>query len=232
MTPAAVAAQVRKLGLDPRTAALGLVNAIAAGRGLTPPWEAPHDGLPVLADVNEIGEVHQLLLGGQDAKRGEQGSYYTPDPLTQFMSRFVMDVQISRLSDRHPLDMLVIDPSCGAGAMLVRAARTLAARLVELELGCEPTEDLVRGFLPYVAADCIFGVDIDPVAVDLAKSALWLEANGVPPITWMDRNIICGNTLEGDEPPRLRERQAAISAEVTDITQSALFDVEPQGKPA
>lgn len=212
MTPVMAARKIRGLGIDPATAAHGLVNAIAADRGFAPPWDAPHVNLPALADVNEVGEVHQLLLGGQDAKRGEQGSYYTPDPLTQFMSRFVMDVQISRLGDRHPLDMLVIDPSCGAGVFLVRAARTLTARLIELELGREPTDELVRGFLPYLAGDCIFGVDIDPVAVDLAKSALWLEANGVPPITWMDRNIICGNTLEGDEPPKLRERQNAAQA--------------------
>lgn len=224
MNPAAVAAKSRELGLEPHAAAHGLVNAIAIDRGLTPPWDAPHDGLPVLADVNAIGDVHQLLLGGQDAKRGEQGSYYTPDPLTKFMSRFVLDINLTRLGDRHPLDMLVLDPSCGAGAMLVRAARTLAARLVEIELHREPTEDLIRGFLPYLAPDCIFGVDIDPVAVDLAKSALWLEANGVPDITWMDRNIICGNTLDGDEPPRLRERQASTAAEP--VNAPTLFDLE------
>lgn len=224
MTPHAVAAQLRKLGLDPHAAAHGLVNAIAADRGLPPPWDADHTGLPVLADVNAIGDVHQLLLGGQDAKRGEQGSYYTPDPLTQFMSRFVMDINLSRLGDRHPLDMLVLDPSCGAGAMLVRAARALTTRLIEIELDCDPTEYLIRGLLPHLAGDCIFGVDVDPVAVDLAKSALWLESNGVPDITWMDRNIICGNTLDGDEPPRLRERQA--SAASGPANSLALFDLE------
>lgn len=224
MSAATIAAKIRELGLEPHAAAHGLVNAIAVDRGLTPPWNAPHDGLPVLADVNAIGDVHQLLLGGQDAKRGEQGSYYTPDPLTAFMSRFVMDINLSRPGDRHPLDMLVLDPSCGAGAMLVRAARTLTARLIEVDLGCEPTEYLVRGLLPHLAGDCIFGVDVDPVAVDLTKSALWLEANGVPDITWMDRNIICGNTLNGDEPPKLRERQATLAPEPDSVP--ALFDLE------
>jgi type I restriction-modification system DNA methylase subunit len=212
VTPAAAAALVRELGLEPHAAAHGLVNAIAADRGLTPPWDADHTGLPVLDDVNAIGDVHQLLLGNQDAKRGEQGSYYTPDPLTQFMSRFVMDINLTRLGDQHPLDMLILDPSCGAGAMLVRAARALTTRLIEVDLGCEPTEYLIRGLLPHLVGDCIFGVDIDPVAVDLTKSALWLEANGVPDITWMDRNIICGNTLDGDEPPKLRERQATVAS--------------------
>lgn len=223
------AAEIRKLGIDSHTAAHGLVNAIAADRGLTLPWDAPYDGLPVLADVNEIGDVHQLLLGGQHQQRGEQGSYYTPDPLTQFMSRFVMDINLSRLGDRHPLDMLVLDPSCGAGAMLVRAARTLTTRLIELELG-EPTEYLIRGLLPHLAGDCIFGVDVDPVAVDLTKSALWLESDGIPPITWMDRNIICGNTLDGDEPPKLRERQANTAAE--SLPPAALFDLDTEGLPA
>ena len=226
MNPATVAEKVRAAGVDHHTAARAMVNALATNRGLAPPWDAPVLDLPTLADVNEVGEVHQLLLGRQDGQRGEQGSYYTPDPLAGFLARFVMDIQMSKLGDRHPMDVLLMDPACGAGVLLVRAARALTARLVEVELGCRPTDALVRGLLPHLAADCVFGVDVDPVAVDLTKSALWLESDGVPPITWMDRNVIVGNVLEGDEPPKLAERQQSFAGQPQ--TEGALFDLEPQ----
>ena len=202
MNPEQIARQVRTLGVDHHTAVHIMVNAVAVNHGLPAPWDAPDLDLPALEDIAEIGDVHQLLLGG---KRGEQGSYFTPAPLAEFTTRASIDVPLAR--GTHPLSVLAMDPSCGAGVFLVMAARRLARALLAVDFDVtDPQPWMVRNVLPLIAVECVFGVDIDPIAVDLAKSALWLEAGGIPPITFMDRNVICGDTLSGAEPPKLRER--------------------------
>jgi hypothetical protein len=90
----------------------------------------------------------------------------------------------------------------------VSAARRIAGRYAALILGAQPDESMVRLVLPEVMTECVFGLDIDPVAVTLAKSALWLETLGKEDITFMDRNVIVGNPLSGPGamPPKLEER--------------------------
>jgi hypothetical protein len=105
---------------------------------------------------------------------------------------------------------------------LASAARYVARRYVQRITGLhEPAALLIRQVLPEVMDCCVFGVDIDPIAVDLAKSALWLELDGEQPITFMDRNVIVGNVLEGDLPPRLAEilpNPEAAFSEVSDAS--------------
>ena len=76
--------------------------------------------------------------------------------------------------------------------------------------------------LPEVMTECVFGMDIDPVAVDLARAALWIEAGGEQHITFMDRNVVIVNPLSGPDaqPPKLAERlgdDAAAAARVCGI---------------
>ena len=69
--------------------------------------------------------------------------------------------------------------------------------------------DLTRAIvLPDVLAETIFGMDIDPAAVDVCKAALWFEVGGERPITFLDRNVVCCDTLSGPDaqPPKLAER--------------------------
>lgn len=210
MTPTVVAKKIRDLGVDHHEAVRAMVNAVAVNRGLAAPWDAPPLDLPTLADINEVGEVHEILLGRQDGKRGEQGSYFTPVIVADAITRISIELPLQQ--GKHPLSILAMDPACGAGVFLVSAAQKLTLAWLAIELGVlDPPDWMLRAALPLVASECVFGVDIDPVAVELAKAAMWLEAGGIPPITWMDRNIICGNTLEGDEPPKLRQRQAKTS---------------------
>ena len=210
--PKAVAAKVREQGMSPQHAARALVNKLATARFFPPPWEGVDDvGFPTPGSVEAIGEMHQLLLGKQSEKRGEQGSYYTPDPLADFMARFTAEILENRMSEVHPLSQVVVDPACGAGILLVRKARELTGRLIDLErktieefLGIGGSREIIiQGLLPLIAPSLLFGLDIDPVAVDLTKSNLWLNTNALQPISWMDRNIVVGNVLDGDQPPAL-----------------------------
>jgi len=68
--------------------------------------------------------------------------------------------------------------------------------------------------LPTVITECVFSLDIDPAA-ELARRALSLETGGelAPPA--LERNVICGNPLEGDSPPAMEDRLHPPTAEGT-----------------
>lgn len=201
-----------------------IVNQSATARGLTPPWDA--SGIPAekaVAAVNlltdagnlaawgafEFGSVYENVISAQ--KKERLGANYTPPDVAEFMVRFTIGPQLDRLA-AHPdpgnlLQVLALDPSCGAGIFLVSAGRLIARRYAGL-IGRtdEPTDWMIRRVMPEVMSECVFGIDIDPIAVELAKSACWLEMSGTQPISFMDRNIICGDPLANDSPPKLDER--------------------------
>lgn len=165
-------------------------------------------------DINDIGAAYERMTGHADA------AWYTPPEIAEFMVRFSIGPQLDRLSE-HPdpgnvLQVLATDPSCGAGVFLVTAARFIAARYSDRLFG-ETTDLTMQIVMPEVMSETIFGIDIDPGAVELAKAALWLEVGGEQSITFMDRNVICGNTLAGPhvQPPKLAERLAETSASAT-----------------
>lgn len=187
--------------------------------------DGPSDRLAVI-DVTgwtmaEVADVYQALLQvepdgggtlGKSNDRAELGSYYTPDPLAGFLSGFSMQIAVKQVMAEDPSPMALlriraIDPACGAGVMLVRTAADLA-RLYAGRLfnEPEPSDELVDAVLPTIMDFCIYGVDVDEVAVDLTKTALWWTLDGRPDIRWMDRHVICGDVLAGDEPPALADR--------------------------
>ncbi|MFD9965013.1 hypothetical protein [Amycolatopsis sp. NPDC058986] len=201
-----------------------LVDRLAARRGHTPPaWpalptrveettlEQARTRLQALDlarwEFHDVGAAYEHLLG-------LTGAWYTPPVLAEATVRLSLQPQLDRLAE-HPdpgnvLQALTLDPACGAGVVLTVAARAIAARYAERLFG-EATELTVAIVLPEVLSESIFGVDVDPVAVELAKAALWFEARGMLPITYLDRNIVCADTLSGPTaiPPRLAERHAA-----------------------
>ncbi|MET8820513.1 N-6 DNA methylase [Streptomyces rochei] len=102
-----------------------------------------------------------------------------------------------------------MDPACGGGAFLIAAAHLLASAYAGLLYGTQhPAPLITQAVKADVMRTCLYGIDTDPVAVDLTKSACWLEAGGVPPINWLDNNIITGDALAGDLPPALAARLA------------------------
>jgi hypothetical protein len=97
------------------------------------------------------------------------------------------------------LDLRVIDVSCGSGHILLAAARRIATELAIVRTGEEqPSPTAFRQALRDVIRHCIYGVDLNPLAVELCKVALWLEAH-VPgePLNFLDSHIKCGNSIVG-----------------------------------
>lgn len=159
-----------------------------------------------LSDAGEAvptGGLYLEKVGGR-----ELGSYYTPPELVDF----TLEVSLDRLlgerlagltdpgeADRALLDLRVVDPACGSGAFLVAVIDRIAARLTDLRLdGAQPTEGQLAIARRDVLQHCIYGVDVDPFAVELCKVALWIHCAVTDlPLTFLDHRIQCGNSLIG-----------------------------------
>ena len=138
------------------------------------------------------------------------GSYYTPDSLVQELIRSALEPVIEQRLAANPVDpdkailaIRVIDPACGSGHFLLAAARRLAERLALLRsyLYGLPGSILpgdYRHALREVVAHCIYGVDRNPMAVELARMALWLEGfEEGRPLDFLDHHLQVGDALLG-----------------------------------
>jgi len=171
-------------------------------------------------NVEEFGSVYEGLLeyepvilpdGAQTAfafKQGDErantGSHYTPDDLVQPLIKHSLDHLIAeRLKAKDPeaalLSLRVADVSCGSGHILLAAARRIGQELAIVRTGeDQPSPLAMRTAVRDVIRRCIYGVDLNPLAVELCKVALWLEAH-VPgePLSFLDHHIKCGNAIVG-----------------------------------
>jgi hypothetical protein len=97
------------------------------------------------------------------------------------------------------LSLKIIDIACGSGHMLLAAARRIGKELAKLRTGeDEPAPERVRESIRDVISHCIYGVDRNPLAVDLCRVALWLESHTAgKPLTFLDHRIRCGDSLVG-----------------------------------
>lgn len=96
------------------------------------------------------------------------------------------------------LSIAVIDPACGSGHFLLAAARRLAEALASFRSDGGLRDGDYRRALREVISRCIYGVDLNPMAVELARTALWLEGfEPGKPLGFLDHHIRCGNSLVG-----------------------------------
>ncbi|MEI2581759.1 Eco57I restriction-modification methylase domain-containing protein [Scytonema sp. PRP1] len=154
------------------------------------------------------------LVFGSDRKT--TGSYYTPPQLVQQLIKTALEpvieekVRSSASAPENPdalkrnceqalLSLKVVDPACGSGHFLLAAARRIGKELAKIRTGeAEPAAQSLRQGIRDVIQNCIYGVDLNPLAVDLCKVALWIEgfSRGFP-LNFLDHRIKCGNSLVG-----------------------------------
>ena len=175
--------------IDDLAAALdGIVDERGSPRG-----RMAAEGAPILQPTDE---------------RRRTGSHYTPRSLTEPIVRHALEPAFARIGDdakpEAVLDLKVCDPAMGSGAFLVEACRQLGARLVEAwrrhgslpALPPDEDEDLHARRL--VAQRCIYGVDRNARAVDLAKLSLWLATLARDhEFTFLDHALREGDSLVG-----------------------------------
>jgi len=143
-------------------------------------------------------------------ERKTTGSYYTPSSLIQCLMDSalepVLDEAVKKPDPRQAiLDLKVCDPACGSGHFLIAAAHRMARRLAAIETGDEePAPDAMRHALRQIIGHCIYGVDLNPMAVELCKVGLWLESlEPGKPLSFLEHRIQCGNSLLGSTPALL-----------------------------
>jgi type I restriction-modification system DNA methylase subunit len=153
-------------------------------------------------------EARSFTFAESEAARGNarktSGSYYTPDSLVQELLDSALEPVIAqRLAGADDpqaalLTITVCDPACGSGHFLLAAARRLATRLAQLRAGGTPSGEDYRHALRDVIGHCIFGVDRNPMALELARMSLWLEAmTPDKPLGFLDHHLQCGDALLG-----------------------------------
>ena len=140
--------------------------------------------------------------------RSSSGSHYTPDELVQPLIKHSLDYVIEdrlKSSDKKSekekalLSIKVCDVACGSGHILLNAARRIGAELAKVRTGeDQPSPAPLRQAIRDAIKSCIYGVDKNPLAVELCKVALWLEAhNPGEPLNFLDHHIKCGDAIVG-----------------------------------
>jgi len=177
-------------------------------------------------DSEELGSVYESLLELHpevDARAGKftldtaagherktTGSYYTPEALVQCLLDTALDPVLDEACaapdpEAAILALTVCDPACGSGHFLIAAARRVARRLAQVRTDeTEPDPGAMQKALRDVIGRCLYGVDVNPMAVELCKVSLWLEAlEPGKPLSFLDHQIRCGNSLLGTMPALL-----------------------------
>ena len=155
-------------------------------------------------------------------ERGKSGSHYTPEELVQPLikhsleyliadrlknpKQFLTPTEIAKasplgggLEGAALLNLKICDVACGSGHILLSAARRLALEVARVQTEEEQPNPLaIRKAMKAVIRHCIYGVDKNPLAVELCKIALWLEAyNPGEPLNFLDHHIKCGDAIVG-----------------------------------
>lgn len=148
-----------------------------------------------------------LILQPTDERR-RSGSHYTPRALTAPIVKKTLEPIFARLGE-HPtpqqvFDLKICDPAVGSGAFLVEACRQLGDALVAAWAHhggrpvIPPDEDELLHARRLVAQRCLYGVDRNPMATDLAKLSLWLATLAKDhPFTFLDHSLRSGDALVG-----------------------------------
>jgi hypothetical protein len=148
-----------------------------------------------------------MLLVPTDERR-KTGSHYTPRALTEPIVRTTLEPVLKQLGKQPEpsqiLNLKVCDPAMGSAAFLVEACRQLADELVKAwaahgyNPAVPPDEDLILYARRLIAQRCLYGVDRNPLAVDLAKLSLWLATLAKDhPFTFLDHSLRAGDALVG-----------------------------------
>jgi hypothetical protein len=206
--------------------------------------------------VEQLGAVYETLLDyeprieqrprqsaivslerGSDVRKAT-GTFYTPQPLADYLVRRTLAPLVAGRSPERILQLRVVDPAMGSGAFLVAACRYLG-RAYETALvdagGCHPSdigEHERTAIRRAIAERCLYGVDLNPMAVQLARLSLWLATLAADrPLTFLDHRLHAGDSLTGAwlrnlrQPPSARTRVRPYESQLPLLDDEALGTV-------
>ena len=176
-------------------------------------------------DVEQLGAVYEHVLDHQPAPdtpgvlmrsrdaRKSTGTFYTPRVVTGHLVSRTLAPLVEGRSSADILSLRVLDPAMGSGAFLVSACRFLAAAAEQARVNeglwhpGEVTADDRASLRREVALRCLYGVDLNPMAVQLARLSIWLATLSADrPLTFLDHHLVIGNSLVGATPDDVRRQ--------------------------
>ena len=176
-------------------------------------WDGP------ATDVERRVAEGDLYVVVDDRERKATGAYYTPDHVVRYVVRETVDPLVDDIEtvlgdDDAPepgtadyfeafyervCELRILDPAMGSGHFLTATMRHLTDRVMRVarETGAEAESQAVRRRL---AKECLFGVDVNEMAVELAKLSTWLETLAAEqPLAFLDHRLVVGNSLAGGD---------------------------------
>jgi len=197
-------------------------------------------------DVEQLGSVYEQVLDYEPTPRGAatllertrdlrkaSGSFYTPRQVTAHLVRTTLGPLVDGRSAEELLRLRILDPAMGSGAFLVAACRYLARRLEDAliregrwhpsDITAAERSDLRRE----IASRCLYGVDVNPTAVQLARLSLWLATlAGDKPLSFLDHRLVCGDSLVGARPEDLLRQPPGESRRGRRSDRLPLFELD------
>lgn len=168
--------------------------------------------------VEQLGSVYETLLDYEprtepgrpvvlargSGVRKATGSFYTPQPIAEYLVRRTLGPLVEDAPPERILKLRVVDPAMGSGAFLVAACRYLADAYQSAMVrrgGCQASDFTERERIAIrraIAERCLYGVDVNPMAVQLARLSLWLATLAADrPLTFLDHHLQTGDSLLG-----------------------------------
>jgi hypothetical protein len=188
--------------------------------------------------VEQLGAVYETLLDDRPKFRGRPagqphradtvpigrfgdrkgtGTFYTPLPIAEYVVRETLGPLVRDRAPDEILQLRIVDPAMGSGAFLVCACRYLAAAYEDAMIrsgACHPAdidEGVRAGIRRSIAERCLYGVDVNPMAVQLARLSLWLTTLSADrPLTFLDHRLLVGDSLIGAWLHSIRRPPVAI----------------------
>ncbi|TMC24006.1 MAG: hypothetical protein E6J34_01205 [Chloroflexi bacterium] len=205
------------------------------------------DKLFHLETIKNPDDGWTIDLKNEKGERKITGSYYTPDYIVKYMveetlgpvlRQAIASAKSEQEKIQAVLNIKVLDPAMGSGHFPVEATDYIARFLVEhLEQSDTSGESELAFWRRRVAQSCIYGVDLNPLAVDLAQLSLWLATVAKDrPLSFLDHHLRCGNSLLGARLSELKphttkgkmsgRKVRSISTSGVEATQPLLFNEE------
>ena len=213
---------------DRQRIADGVMRSVILAVGTTP--ASPRTPRARIAygelDVEQLGAVYERVLdfepgGGRGSAalvetrdvRKATGTFYTPRAMTAFLVRRTLSPLVEGRSSAEILNLRIVDPAMGSGAFLVGALRFLATAVERALIRegrwhpADVTHTERAALRREIASRCLYGVDLNPTAVQVARLSLWLATLAADkPLSFLDHHLVVGNSIIGASIDDLRRQ--------------------------